>query len=223
MKGNLTQSDGTTVDATVDVVSQHLTGGAFFWLDLDGLDAELSDLLLNAFHFHPLAVEDAEHFGQRPKIDDYDGFTYFVVHGAQAEAPSVTVEVHIFYSDKYIVTVHRGDCGPLEEVRARLGRHRAGELSPPQVSVLYLAVDQLVDSFFPVLSQFDDRIDEIEDDILKLPTEQQLGELFRHEAHPRHTAQSRDSPAGHVRRPAIGGEQSDRHDDRGRALFPRPL
>jgi len=44
--------------------------------------------------------------------------------------------------------------------------------------VLYVVVDQLVDSFFPVLSQFDDRIDEIEDDILRLPTEAQLGELF---------------------------------------------
>jgi magnesium transporter len=63
-------------------------------------------------------------------------------------------------------------------VRARLARHRTDDLSPPQVAVLYLVVDQLVDSFFPVLSRFDDRIDELEDDILKLPTEAQLGELF---------------------------------------------
>jgi magnesium transporter len=77
-----------------------------------------------------------------------------------------------------VVTVHHGVCGPLDEVGTRLGRHRADELSPPQIGVLYVVVDQLVDSFFPVLSQFDDRIDEIEDDILRRPTEAQLGELF---------------------------------------------
>ena len=38
-------------------------------------------MLSDTFHLHPLAVEDAEHFGQRPKIDEYDDFTYFVVHG----------------------------------------------------------------------------------------------------------------------------------------------
>jgi magnesium transporter len=77
-----------------------------------------------------------------------------------------------------VVTVHRGECTPLDDVRTRLSRHRTDELSPPQVAVLYLVVDQLVDSFFPVLSRFDDRIDEMEDDILKMPTEAQLGQLF---------------------------------------------
>ncbi len=44
--------------------------------------------------------------------------------------------------------------------------------------MLYLVVDQLVDSFFPVLARLDDRIDELEDAILQAPTEAQLGELF---------------------------------------------
>jgi magnesium transporter len=135
-------------------------------------------LLLEDFAFHTLAVEDAEHFGQRPKIEEYDGFTYFVVHGADASAPANTVEVHVFYSEKHVVTVHHGACGPLDECRGRVGRHRTTELSPPEVSILYLVVDSLVDSFFPVLSKFDDRIDEIEDEILKEPTEGQLADLF---------------------------------------------
>ncbi len=175
MNGTLTTPDGTSVPATREAVR---AASGFFWLDLDGLDDEASDVLLHDFGFHPLAVEDAEHFGQRPKIDDYEGFTYFVLHGAQAEKPAETVEVHVFYTAARIVTVHHGECGPLDQVRARIGRHRGTELSPPQISVLYLVVDMLVDSFFPVLSTFDDRIDEIEDDILRVPTEQQLGELF---------------------------------------------
>ena len=178
VQAKLTAPDGTTRDINLDEVGPRLASGEFFWLDLDGLDADATKLLLDAFGFHPLAVEDAEHFGQRPKIEEYDSFTYFVVHGADPDAPANTIEVHLFYSDKNVVTVHHGATGPLDQVRTRLGRHRTTELTPPQISVLYLVVDSLVDSFFPVLSRFDDRIDEIEDEILKTPTEDQLGELF---------------------------------------------
>jgi magnesium transporter len=176
MNGKMTTRAGTVVAATPDLVRQRLAAGDFFWLDLDGVD-DASPLLRDGFGFHPLAIEDAEHFGQRPKIEDYDGFTYFVVFGADPKS-GAPVEVHLFYSAKHIVTVHHGPCGPLDDVGTRLGRHRTDAVSPPEVAVLYLVVDQLVDSFFPVLSRFDDRIDAIEDDILKLPTEAQLGELF---------------------------------------------
>jgi magnesium transporter len=174
----LVGEDGAAVDATSDVVGQRLAGGSFFWLDLDGVDAQARQFLLDKLGFHPLAVEDAEHFGQRPKIEDYEGFTYLVVHGANPDSPAETVEVHVFFAPGRIVTVHRGPCETLDAVRDRLHRHRAATLSPPEVAVLYLVVDELVDSFFPVLSQFDDRIDTIEDDILQVPTDAQLGQLF---------------------------------------------
>ena len=49
--------------------------------------------------------------------------------------------------------------------------------SPP-VALIYLIIDQLVDTFFPMLNDFDNRIDELEDAILEAPTEAQLGTLF---------------------------------------------
>ena len=179
MQGKLTDAAGQTVPATVDAVRERLTGDAFFWLDLEGLDAESSGLLLREFGFHPLAVEDAEHFGQRPKVDDFDGFTYLVLHGAlPSPATAVTCEVHVFFSAKHVVSVHQGDGGIFDGVRRRAARHRAAAGSSAAVSVLYLIVDELVDTYFPVLAQLDDRIDALEDAILKQPTEAQLGELF---------------------------------------------
>jgi magnesium transporter len=180
MQGRLTAADGSTVDATLEMVRARLSAKDFFWLDLVGLDAESTDLLLHDFDFHPLAVEDAEQAEQRPKVDDYDSFTYLVVHGAGAGAgEEATVVVHIFFSDDHVVTVHRGGGGLLDGVRQRLTR-RPGTAAgaSPAVTTLYLVVDVLVDSFFPVLADLDDRIDELEDEILKQPTEAQLGELF---------------------------------------------
>ena len=177
MQGTVTVADGTTTQEDVAGLRNRCSVDAFFWLDLPGLDEEASRLLLDGFGFHPLAVEDADHFGQRPKMDEYDGFTYFVVHGAQAgSAP--TVEVHVFLSPHRIVTVHHGPTELLDEARRRFTRHRASDLTPPEIAALYVVIDSLVDSYFPVLADFDDRIDDLEDDILKTPTEQQLGELF---------------------------------------------
>ena len=62
-----------------------------------------------------MAVEDAEHFGQRPKIDEFDDFTYFVVHGALPDE-SGTSELHIFFMPHCVVTVHHGECPALIDV-----------------------------------------------------------------------------------------------------------
>jgi magnesium transporter len=176
MKGTLT-IDGVASDATVSVVTQVVTAGTPFWLDLDGLDDESTHLLSDTLHIHPLALEDAEHFGQRPKIDEFDDFTYFVIHGAMPDSFD-TSELHIFLLAHSIITVRHGDCPALGDVHARVGRqHRIADVSP-QVSLLYKIVDSLIDTFFPVLSTFDDRIDALEDDILRQPTEAQLGILF---------------------------------------------
>ena len=64
-------------------------------------------------------------------------------------------------------------------MREWLENHPLNTVASPQLVVVYLVVGGLVDSFFPVLSKFDDKIDSLEDDILKAPTEAQLGELFQ--------------------------------------------
>ena len=87
-------------------------------------------------------------------------------------------EVHCFWTDRYVVTVHRGDCPAVAHVREWLDNHPLNAVASPQLVVVYLVIGGLVDSFFPVLSKFDDKIDALEDDILKAPTEAQLGELF---------------------------------------------
>jgi magnesium transporter len=176
MQGTLVVN-GTRTAATTAAVADLVSSGASFWLDLDGVDDETTNLLATTFHFHPLAVEDAQHFGQRPKIDEFDDFTYFVVHGAVAGSAD-TIEMHIFYTEHSLVTVHRGECAPLAAVYRRIEQHHSIEDASKELALLYLIVDGLVDSFFPVLSEFDDKIDELEDAILKQPTEAQLGELF---------------------------------------------
>ena len=124
-----------------------------------------------------MAVEAADQFGQRARIDDYDDFVHVVTFGMAADGKNVA-EVHCFITEKFIVSLHQGDCPALATVRDRIGTHHSSEAAPPQVVVFYLIMDTLIDSFFPVLSDFDDAIDDLESAILKNPTEEQLGTLF---------------------------------------------
>lgn len=180
MRATLTQ-DGRTSDAGAQEIAQAEAGAAFFWLDLDvhdpGPDDDVKALLIDTFRFHPVAVEAADQFGQRARIDDYDDFVHIVTFGMAGDGKSVA-EVHCFITEKFIISIHQGDCPALATVRDRVGNHHSADVAPPQVGVFYLIMDSLIDSFFPVLSDFDDAIDDLESAILKDPTEDQLGTLF---------------------------------------------
>ena len=180
MKGTLRQ-DGKATEPTQENIEQAVAGGGFFWLDLDihdpGPDDDVSALLTNTFHFHPVAVEAVVRFGQRPRIDDYDDFVHVITFGIASDGKSVA-EVHCFLTKNFIITLHQGDCPALATVHGRISGHHASESAAPQVVIFYLIMDTLVDSFFPVLSDFDDAIDDLEGAILKNPTEEQLGTLF---------------------------------------------
>jgi magnesium transporter len=156
-------------------VEELLRQGGFFWLDLDRPDQEDFDILRNVFKFHPLAVEDSENFGQRAKIDDYDDFVFLVVYGASPDEDRL-VEVHCFYSERYLVTVHRDEAPAFTEVRTRFAKRGEPVEHPPRL--LYRIVEALVDSFFPILADFDDRIDEIENQTFLRASDAELQEIF---------------------------------------------
>jgi magnesium transporter len=156
-------------------VAELLESEGFFWLDLDQPDTDDFEVLREAFGFHPLAVEDSEHFEQRAKIEDYDDFVFLVVYGASTDGDRL-VEVHCFYSERYLVTVHQDDCPAFAEIRRRYQK-REEALDRPSL-LLYRIVDGLVDSFFPILADFDDRIDELENAIFLHADDRQLQEIF---------------------------------------------
>ena len=103
--------------------------------------------------------------------------------------------MHCFWTDRYVVTVHRGTAPAVATVHGAARAQAPGRTSvaSPQIVIVYLIMSALVDSFFPVLSDFDDRIDALEDDILKAPTEAQLGELFDMKRVPHEHAQGHRS------------------------------
>jgi magnesium transporter len=163
------------VEFSHEKIAELVADGGFFWLDLDQPDAEDFTILRDVFKFHPLAIEDSEHFGQRAKIDTYDDFAFLVLYGASPDEDRL-VEVHCFYSERYLVTVHRDEAPAFNEVRDRFAKRGRPIEHPPRL--LYQIVQALVDSFFPILADLDDRIDELENEIFTKADDRQLQEIF---------------------------------------------
>jgi magnesium transporter len=156
-------------------LERRLAADEFFWLDLFRPTADELALLREVFGFHPLALEDTERFGQRPKIEDYDDFTFLVVYGATEDEDRL-VEVHCFFAERCLVTVHRDDCPAFAALRAHYLKSGAPTETP--IRLLHEVIDWLVDSFFPILTELDDELDRIEELIAREPDNSQLQAIF---------------------------------------------
>lgn len=165
------------LDVERDHVRALLAAGEFFWLDLHDPEASDLEILSEEFDFHPLSLEDSWRFGQRPKIDEYDGYVFLVAFGASTgDDPDGLVEVHCFYSDRYLVTVRRDEAPSIEALLERSSKRDAPVDDPARL--MHAVVDGLVDSFFPRLEAIDDRIDELEDEIFRSAGDPELQEIF---------------------------------------------
>jgi len=173
VRGHLLLTNCIEDEVTRPNIELALKEGRLLWLDLADTSEETLALLREVFKLHPLAIEDATEFHQRPKIEDYDDFVSIVAYGARG-LDEPLVEVHCFYSERYLVSVHRDDAPAVIEACHTLTRLRTDR----RLIALYRLLDGLVDSMFPYLAAMDDRIDELQDQIFEDPKESQLAALF---------------------------------------------
>jgi magnesium transporter len=152
-----------------------LGGDGVFWLDLHRPSQEQLEAVGDAFGFHPLAIEDSAHFGQRPKLEDYEGFSFLVLYGHAPDEDDL-VEVHLYVGETFVVSIRRDRSPALDELRRHFASGLGDQLTAAHV--LYKITDALVDSFFPALSRFDDRLELIEDDLIANPKREHLQDIF---------------------------------------------
>ncbi|HVC75943.1 MAG TPA: magnesium/cobalt transporter CorA [Candidatus Micrarchaeaceae archaeon] len=151
-----------------------------FWLDIQAPDGEDLELLEKVFGFHHLTIEDIKHQDQRPKLEEYHGYTFIVIFTAQLTAGQDINfhEHHLFVSKDYLVTVHDQPAELLVQLVTRI--KSSPELTKGNPGFLqYLVIDQLVDSLFPLLETLDDRIDNLEDQILQAATPELLADIYK--------------------------------------------
>ena len=161
----------------LDEFREHVESERFFWVDLDDPSDEQIESLGALFGFHPLAVEDAREFHQRPKLDLYGDHVFLVFFGAALGPDGQTLalnEVHMFISGNYVITMHRRPVPELTELRRRID----GQPLRSEQFLVYKVIDALTDTFFPVLTSIDEQIDDLQEAIIERTGEQQLQRVY---------------------------------------------
>ena len=150
-----------------------------FWMDMQDPDEEDFKILGGAFKFHPLTIEDVKNRGQRPKLDDYEGYRFMVLFSARwTDAGELeTDEYHLYISDDYLVTVHDGPAPLLDQLRRRIEETPAIARGKPEF-LAYLVIDAVVDPTFDALQRLDSTIDELEDAIVDRADPEQLRQIY---------------------------------------------
>ncbi|HET6435069.1 MAG TPA: magnesium and cobalt transport protein CorA [Xanthomonadaceae bacterium] len=152
-----------TLDAISDVLARD--DGSFVWVGLtDPADALLCKLQ-EEFGLHDLAVEDARHAHQRPKIEAYGSSLFAVAHTAQMQDGHIAFgETHMFLGARYLVTVRHGASLSYRTVRARVEREPE-LLALGPTYCLYAVLDFIVDNYQPLVDQFEQTLDSLEQDV----------------------------------------------------------
>jgi magnesium transporter len=139
--------------------------GRFVWVALKDPDASEIEIVQREFGLHELAVEDAQHGHQRPKIEEYGSSIFIVLHVVEPGQSDLQAgEVAIFVGPGYIVSVRRGAQQGFTDVRRRC-EQEPDLLRHGPAYVLYALMDTVVDRYFPVLDLLTGEADRIEERI----------------------------------------------------------
>jgi magnesium transporter len=179
--GKLILIDGSTAPVDEGTIKGALADGKLLWLDFKPADPDGIALLRDDFQLHPVAIEAVSEFGQRPRVEDFGNVVYLVSYGVTGPGKDDLTEVHIFIAKDYLITIRQDHCHALDQLWDRLGKPGGlpvGTDRPTRLVLVHHILDSLIDSFFPRLSDFDDRIDELQEQIFAKPSNDQLAELF---------------------------------------------
>jgi magnesium transporter len=138
----------------------------FVWVALLDPDDRALELMQAEFNLHPLAVEDARHGHQRPKIEEYGEVLFVVLHMIEhaSDGQLRVGEVAIFVGRNYILSVRSGVERGFQDVRAR-AENEPKLLKRGPGYVLYALMDAVVDRYFPLLQSVELELERIEEQI----------------------------------------------------------
>jgi len=150
-----------------DFVDEARKDGGFVWVGLSSPTREEFDHVVGELNFHPLAVEDAVHAKQRPKIEEYGGLTFFVLKTVfynESRSEITTGELMCFVDPHFIVIVRHGEGSPLATVRQEI-EARAEFLTQGPFAVLHAVADRVIDGYITIATELENDVIELENKV----------------------------------------------------------
>lgn len=140
------------------------------WVDFEAPTAADERILSDVFHFHPLTIEDARETRNTPKVDAFPNYLFFIVHGVKMETSSknfVTKELDGYLGKNFVVTYHHENFRSIDAVKSQI-RSSPFACERGADYLLHQILDRLVDLYIPVVDDFDEVINDLEDRVFKI-------------------------------------------------------
>lgn len=157
------------------------------WVDLMGETpehlAEAKDVLINVFKFHKLTVEDCVETRNQPKIEAFENYIYFIVHGIKPGETNagnfVTKELDGYLGPNYVVTFHVQRFRSIKTIKQQI-RSSTFVCQRGAAYLLHHILDELVDLYMPIVDDFDSSINQLEERVFAMKTSSNamLGEIM---------------------------------------------
>lgn len=153
--------------ACADAAAIAGTGRGVAWIDLDSEPDETTLAALQPLGIHPLVLEDIVEDINRPKVDDYGGYLYIVVHSARWEdgRPALR-EIDVVLGPNYLITYHEGRTRSIDTAHETLAR-RPDLLTPSPARLLHFLLDVLVDHYLPIMDEVAEILDRLEEEVFE--------------------------------------------------------
>lgn len=155
---------------------------SLLWIDLiDPTDEEII-ILSEEFKFHELAIEDCLFPQSQPKVDDFGNYIFIIIQGVKKHIENddeglKPVDLNIFFGRNFVVTVHEEPIKSISNLSLRL-RQNPMFLDKGSDFLLHAIIDGVVDSYLPMLEEIDNKIEQVEDEILTNPSQKAISEIF---------------------------------------------
>jgi len=175
-----TEAGGLRNDLPLTAISDALASvDDLLWIDVVEPSAEDILLLKEEFHFHPLALEDVTRGHHRPKLDQYDGYIFMVFYGLDSEEGRPCLrELYLFAGKNYLVTIHDGKMPEISQTADRWCRNIATLGNRGVGLLVYSLLDAIVDGYFPVIDEFGERVEALEESIFAQASSKAQSEIF---------------------------------------------
>jgi magnesium transporter len=140
------------------------------WLNVDGVrHPETLDRIAGIFQLHRLAIEDVGHVGQQAEMESFGDHLLIIAKMVRLCPALETEQVSIFVGSDYLITFQEHPGDSLDPVRERIRRSRGRIRGAGADYLAYTVVDAMVDHCFPIVEQYMERLDALQDEILTSP------------------------------------------------------
>ena len=155
--------------------------GIVRWINVQGLhDATLIETIGHNFNLHPLLLEDVINTGQRPKLEDYAGLLFVVLKGLSLNGNQPEAEqLSLIVGANFVITFEEGPPEAFKALRERLEK-AAGRLRHLGSDYLcYALMDCIVDEYFKVIHNLEERLDLAEESLLTRPDRLTINQIYQ--------------------------------------------